>query len=60
MNRTTKTTLQYVTLALAVPVPAAAMFLSFVFPLPSCKATWTGHHRGSTIRAEVVMTELAA
>lgn len=81
MNRTTKTTLQYVTFALPLPVLAIAMFLSFVFPLAGCglllvwlllftlsivfnmwavKATWTGQHRGSTIRVynELTLAQL--
>lgn len=83
MNRATKTTLQYVTFALPLPVLALAMFLSFVFPLAGCglllvwlvlftfsiffnmwavKATWTGRHRGSTIRVynELTLAQLFA
>jgi len=81
MNRTTKTTLQYVTFALPFLVLAIAMFFSFVFPLAGCalllvwlvlfmlsiffnmwavKATWTGRHRGSTIRVynELTLAQL--
>ena len=36
MNRTKKTTLQYVMLALPLPVLAIAIVLSFVFPLAGC------------------------
>lgn len=83
MNRTTKTTLQYVMLVLPLPVLAVAMFLTFVFPLAGCgvllvwlvlftasifvniwavKATWTGQHRGSTIRVynELTLAQLFA
>ena len=83
MNRSAKTTLQYATLLLPIPVLVIAMVLSFIFPLAGCgvlllwlvlfvgailvnvwavKATWTGQHRGSTIRVynELTLAQLFA